>query len=169
MRTIKETKKKTTKKQVEEESINLKGVIKVFIIILVIFVLFYGLTILVLDRKDKKEKNSNHDYPSIKVNSNDIIISDILKQKEDKYYVIAIKGNDDIYKLYTQNMQDGLYNIDLNNALNKAIIGNETIVGENPKDIRISDTTLFIIENHVITEYYVGSEDVVNKLKAIAF
>jgi preprotein translocase subunit YajC len=167
MRKIKETKKKATKNQVEEESINLKSVIKVFIVILVFFIIFYGLTIIVVNRKNSKKKN--HNYNNIETKSNDIIISDILTQDEDLYYVIAIKDNKDAYELYTNNMKDKLYNIDLNNALNKGALGEETQVAENPRDIKIGDTTLFVVENHVITESFVGKDEVVNKLKTIAF
>ena len=168
MRKIKETKKKATKNQVvEEETINLKNVITVFIVILVFFVIFYGLTILVVNNKDKKKENNN--YSGIETNSNDILVSDILSQSEDLYYVIAIKGSKDSYELYTSNMKEKLYNINLDNALNKGAIGTETITAENPRDIKIGETTLFVVENHVITETYIGKDDVVNKLKTIAF
>ena len=169
MKKIKETKKKVTKKPVEEETINLKNVINVFGIILIFFVIFYALTIFVVDKKNKNKKNEEPKYPNLVVESNDIVISDILKQSDEVYYVIAIKGDKDIYKLYLNILGDKLYNINLDNALNKSILGKETIITEDPKDIRISDTTLFVIENHVITEHYVGKEEVVNKLKTIAF
>lgn len=167
MRKIKETKKKASKSQVEEETINLKNVIKVFIVILVFFIVFYGITILVVNKKNSKKKDSN--YTNIDTKSNDIILSDILNQEEDLYYVIAIKGSKDAYELYINNMSAKLYNIDLNNALNKAALAEETLVAENPRDIKIGDTTLFVVENHVITESYVGKDEVVNKLKTIAF
>ena len=169
MKKIKETKKKVTKKPVEEESINLKSVIKTFIIILIFFIIFYGLTIIVVNKKNEKKKNEKTNYTNLKVESNDIIVSDILKQDKELYYVIAIKGDKDIYKLYLNNLGDKLYNINLDNALNKSILGNETIISEDPKDIRINDTTLFVVENNVITEHYVGKEEVVNKLSTIAF
>ena len=168
MKKIKETKKKETKKPVEEETINLKSAIKVFIVILVFFIIFYGLTIVVVDRKNSKKKDDTN-YNNLTVSSNDITINDILKKSDEVYYVIAIKGDKDIYNLYTKNLSDKLYNINLDDALNKSILGKETVIAEDPKDIRISDTTLFVIENHAITEYYVGQEDVVNKLKTIAF
>lgn len=167
MRKIKETKKKATKKPVEEETLNLKNVIKVFIVILVFFVVFYGLTVIVVNKKNSKKKNGN--YSGIETKSNDILVSDILSQSEDLYYVIAIKDNKDAYELYINNMKDKLYNINLDNALNKSALANETVVAENPRDIKIGDTTLFVVENHVITESYVGKDEVVNKLKTIAF
>ncbi len=169
MKKIKETKKKVTQKPVEEESINLKSVIKVFIIILVVFVIFYGLTILVLNRQKDKKKNAKHEYNNINIKDNDILATDLLKQKDDLYYVVAIKDNKEIYDLYLNNINTPIYNINLDNALNKSILGNETIVTEDLKDLRISDTALFIVENHVITEYYVGQNDVVNKLSTLAF
>lgn len=169
MRKIKETKKKATKKPVvEEETINLKNVIKVFIVILIFFIIFYGLTILVVNKRNSK-KDEDKKYNGIEVKSNDIMVSDILSKSDDKYYVIAIKGDKENYELYLNSIQEPLYNINLDNALNKGILGSETIITEDPRDIRINDTTLFVVENHVITEYYVGKDDVVNKLKTIAF
>ena len=169
MRKIKEAKKKVTKKPIiEEETINLKNIIKLFIVILVLFIIFYGLTILIVNKRNNK-KDKDHKYSGIETKSNDIVISDILSKDEDKYYVIAINGDSTIYDLYISSMKEKLYNIDLNNALNKGILGSETVITEDPRDIKISDTTLFVVENHIITEYYVGDEEVVNKLKTIAF
>ena len=168
MRKIKETKTKTTKNHIEEETINLKNVIKVFAIILILFIIFYGLTILVVNKRNSK-KDDDKKYSGIDTKSNDILVSDILSKSEDLYYVIAIKDDTTIYDLYTNNIKDKLYNIDLDNALNKGILGSETVISDSARDIRINDTTLFVVENHTITEYYVGYDEVVNKLSTIAF
>ena len=171
MRKIKETKKKTTKKQVEEETIKLESVIKVFVTILVLFGLFYVLTVFVVDKRNSKKKNDKETkYTNIKEEANDILATDILKQAEEKYYVLIINDNKkDIYNLYTRNISEGLYNVDLNNALNKSIVGQELVVSPDPREIKINDSTLFVVENGVITEYYVGEADIVNQLKTLAF
>lgn len=165
MKKIKDTKKKNKKNEVVEEEISVKKVLIVSLILLAIFLAFYGLTAGVLNvRKDGDKK-----YNGISSSSNDILVSNLLKQKEDLYYVIAIKDDyKDSYELYTKKL-DGFYNIDLNNALNKNIIGDEINISEDPRDIKINDTTLFVIENKEIKEYFVGHDDVVNKLKTIAF
>jgi len=165
MKKIKDTKKKNKKNEVIEEEISIKKILIVSLILLAIFFAFYGITAGVLNMKKSEDKKYNGITPS----SNDILVSDLLKQKEDTYYVIAINDSyKDSYELYTKNLE-AFYNIDLNNALNKKVLGDETVITEDPRDIKIKDTTLFVIENKEIKEYFVGHDEVVNKLKTIAF
>lgn len=167
MRKIKTKEQKNNKKEaVVEEEINVKKVLTVSIILLVIFFAFYGLTVLVLNIK---KDNNNPKYNSLVSSSKDILVSDMLKQKEDLYYVLAINDNyNSVYELYTKKL-DNFYYIDLSNALNKNIIGKEEKIDDDPRNIKIKDTTLFVIENKKIKEYYVGYDKVVNKMKTIAF
>jgi len=167
MRKIKTKEQKNDKKEaVVEEEINVKKVLTVSIILLVIFFAFYGLTVLVLNIK---KDNNNPKYNSLVSSSKDILVSDMLKQKEDLYYVLAINDNyNSVYELYTKKL-DNFYYIDLSNALNKNIIGKEEKIDDDPRNIKIKDTTLFVIENKKIKEYYVGYDKVANKMKTIAF
>ena len=168
MKKIKNTTKKNnknTKNEIQEQEISIKKILTTSLILLVIFFAFYGITVGVLNLKN----NGDKEYNGINSSSRDILASNLLKQKEDLYYVIAINDNyKDVYNLYTKKM-DSFYNIDLKNALNKNIIGDKTDITEDPRDIKINDTVLFVIENKQIKEYFVGKEEVVNKLKTIAF
>lgn len=168
MKKIKNAKKKNnknTKNEIQEQEISIKKILTTSLILLVIFFAFYGITVGVLNLKN----NGDKEYNGINSSSKDILASDLLKQKEDLYYVIAINDNyKDVYELYTKKM-DSFYNIDLNNALNKNIISNKTDISDNPRDIKINDTVLFVIENKQIKEYFVGKDEVVNKLKTISF
>lgn len=168
MKKIKNTKKKNNKNnksEVAEQEISIKKVLTTSLILLIIFFAFYGITVGVLNLKKGEDK----EYNGINSSSKDILASNLLKQKEELYYVIAIKDNyQDVYDLYTKKINN-LYNIDLNNALNKSIISDKIDVTDDPRNIKINDTVLFVIENKEIKEYFVGKDEVVNKLKTIAF
>lgn len=161
MRKIKNT-KDTRKKEAVENNLNLKTLAIVFAIILVVFVVFYLLTILILDKTKEKVEFNN---PGIVIEENDILINDIFKQEEELYYVLAINDEyQQTYEIYTSSLEN-LYNLNLNNALNKNIISTELVINEDPRNIKINDTTLFVIENATVKEYYVGSEEVLTYLR----
>lgn len=166
MRKIKNT-KATKFNKPEENEIKVKNIVIAFLIILAFFIVFYGLTI-ILVKKINKEPTYN--INNIEEKENDILMKDILKQKEELYYVLAINDNNkDVYKMYTDNMQTPVYNINFSNALNKNVISTELNIAEDPKDIKINDTVFFIIENNQIKEYYVGLDNIVSYLKEVAF
>lgn len=170
MRKIKtnEKKKKNIKKNIknnvnEENELSLKKIAIVTISILVIFGLFYLLTTVILN-KEKNKKRDYSDYTLVE-SSKYILLSDILNQDLDKYYVLAIMDDyEDMYDLYL-GRNNSVYYININNAFNKAAIADETVIDTDPRNIRISDTTLFVIENNELVEYRVGYDEVIAYLR----
>ena len=153
---------------IEESEVSLKNIAIVVGVIAVIFVLFYLLTAVILkNKKDKKTEKTDYSDATLLESSSDILMSDILKQTGDKYYVIAILDDKtELYNLYLYNRTD-FYYVNMDNALNKTIIADETVYDEDPRNIRISDTTLFVVENNQIAEYYVGYNDVITFLRGV--
>ena len=161
--------KKNNKKEelVENNEISVRmGVITV-VILIVIFVGFYFLTDYLLS----KRTNTTVKEPTVTTNTNDITFTNLLKQKESEYYVLAIlesdKDNTTKYERYAKGLSK-VYYIDMTNSFNKNHIGEETKVGENVKDIVISDTALFHIKGGKIEKYYVGYEDITEYLISLA-
>jgi len=162
---IKKNMKKNIKTDIVESEISLKKIAVVSAVIIIIFVLFYLLTTFILN----KEKNKKRDYSNYTLveSSKNILLSDIYNQPEDKYYVLTVMDDySDMYDLYLERRND-IYYINPDNAFNKSAIGDETVVSSDARDIRISDTTLFVIENHELLEYAVGYDDVITYLRGI--
>lgn len=164
MKKIKNT--KTNKKQQEvSNKLDLRNILIIFTGILIVFIIFYSLTLLILKKSEKKVEFNN---PGIEVKENDIMIHQLLDQKESLYYVLAVNDNyQELYDGYTGELTN-LYTINLENAFNKNIIGEEFILAESPRDIKINDTTLFVVENGALKEYYIGHEDVLKYLRELA-
>lgn len=164
MRKIKNTKDKM-KNEITENTLSLRTLIMIFGIILVVFLVFYLLTIVILDKTKEKYEFNN---PGLQVDENDISINGIFKQEEDLYYVLAINDEfSETYEIYTSSLEN-LYNINLDDALNKTIISDEMVIDEDPKNIKINDTTLFVIENKTLKEYHVGKENVLTYLRNLS-
>ena len=123
---IRKNMKKNLKNDVVENDISLKKIAIVSATILVIFVLFYLLTTVILN----KEKHKKRDYSNYTLveSSKNILLSDIYNQSEEKYYVLAIMDDySDMYDLYLDRRND-VYYINVDNAFNKSAIGKETVV-----------------------------------------
>ena len=158
-----EKRKKNKKNVVAENEITFKKIVIIVGSILVIFALFYLLTFLIL--KNEKKKETDYSNATLYESSKNILMSDILRQSGEKYLVLAIMDDEaEMYDLYL-NGKDNIYYINLDNALNKTVISDETIIDEDPRNIKISDTTLFVIENNEIVEYYVSYDDVIVYLR----
>ena len=102
-----------TKKEEEEviEEYSVKRLIKIFIILLVIFGIFYGITYLVV--KNKKAEITEEE-PYAVIDEEKITISNLLNQKREEYYVLITKESlynkkgslaSDYKKLYEENKE----------------------------------------------------------------
>lgn len=158
-------KKQQTKKENISNEITIKRFAIIFTFILVFFLAFYLLTTAILNnRKEKKQSYSN---ATLVEDYNEILISDMLKQEGDTYYVfVNMEKSNDIYDLYLSKRKD-VYYVNINNALNKTVVSKDLNIDSDPRNIRLNDTTLFVINNGEISNYYVGHNDVMNALKEI--
>lgn len=171
-----------TEKNVEtREQYSIKNFIKIVLIIALVFSTFYFITIVVTNNQEQ-EQEENYTV----IDSEKIILSNLFSQKEDKYYVLAIKEslrkenlnesiNADYTELYNQyiseysNNENALtfYKVDLDDAFNKSFIADEENVVSDIDKLKLSDETLMKIENGKITKYYIGHKDITDALKEL--
>lgn len=172
--------KKESKKDqlIQEETYSIKNLIKILIILLLIFGVFYFITTLFV-----KEKNVNDGNSTGVIDNSKITLSQILSQKENEYYVIATKKS--LYdSSYIKTNYIGLYNeyinkykqkedslafyfVDLDNALNKKYLSDKLNIVDEISELKINDEVLFKIKNKKIEKSYVGKDKIIDKLSRL--
>lgn len=174
---IKETKK--NEKELVTEEYSLKQMLKIIIILLIVFGIFYLITSIVVKsrKEDKKAESTN----IVEIDKTKILLSDLLSKKESEYYVLATmesKYNTSEYKKIDYNSvynnyiksyssKEGalnFYYVDLDDALNKGFVGTETYIGEDLNNLKLNDEVLFKISSGKIVESYLGNEEIINAL-----
>lgn len=162
---LKETKKTDSKKVIQQtqDTVSVRTALITICTIIVVFVSFYFLTDYLVSKRTKPTNNTSN----TNTNTNVIAFQDLLKKDSKEYYVLAImdEKDEDYYKLYVRLTGKTNYTIDMNDAMNKSYIGKETSIGEKVKDIKISDSTLFVIKDGKISEHYVGKNKISEYLK----
>lgn len=174
--------KKQTKKQDinSVETYSLKSMIKILVALLVIFGIFYFITVLLVDNR-KSEKDNNNDVSVI--DSSKIILSQLLNRKEEEYYVIATKEslykssyiktnyvefyNNYINSYKQQENSLAFYYVDLDNALNKTFLSEELNISNKLDQLKLNDEVLFKIKNGKIKKYYVGKDEILDELSKL--
>ncbi len=148
---------KKEKEVVTSGAITFKGVIITVISIIIVFGAFYFLTYYLLDNRATTVLDNTPED-----NSNEISFNDLYKQEEDEYHVFAMIEDDinkDKYNVYTSAIKN-FYTIDMTDVFNKKHLGKEVNVDGPVKDIKINDTTLFVIKDNKLEAYYVGYEEI---------
>lgn len=172
--------KKNTKKQqsIQEETYSIKSMIKILIILLLIFGVFYFITTLFVKNNSISEDNSK-----AVIDSSKITLSQILSQKENEYYVIATKNSlyessyakTDYVVLYNEYInkynQDEeslkFYFVDLDDALNKKYLSDNLNIVNKVSELKINDEVLFKIKDNKIEKSYVGKDKILDKLSRL--
>ena len=172
-------KKSSVKEQpVLEETYSIKSMIKILIILLLIFTLFYFVTTFLV--KDRKIEGDNS---TAVIDTSKITLSQLLSQKEKEYYVITTKKS--LYdSSYIETNYIGLYNeyinkysqdeeslkfyyVDLDDALNKKYLSTELNITKEISELKLNDEVLFKIKNNKIEKTYVGKEKIIDKLSRL--
>lgn len=157
-----------------EEKFNIKQLILFILIIMITLGLFYGITTIVLDKKNnKKVDNTEEANNDVTIDYNTILAKNILSQSQEAYYVLASFTEDSNVTEYKntiekyKNKENSLkvYEVDLNSAFNKAYVSDESnLTGEN---ITFKETTLIKIENKQIKEVYEGKDEITKALSTL--
>ncbi len=163
--------KVSTYEPIPDEDLNMSNVIKMSIIVAVVFLGFYALTI-GIQKWQKNKNNTSLSTETNKIQYDEILMSKILKQNSDNYYVLVMDKNDENKKAYTSYInklqETKVYTADLNSAFNRGFYAEESnVVVENISDLKIKDSTLLHIENHMITEGIEGSSSVLEKIMTL--
>ena len=157
-----------------EEKFNIKQLILFILIIMITLGLFYGITTIVLDKKNnKKVDNTEEANNDVTIDYNTILAKNILSQSQEAYYVLASFTEDSNVTEYKntiekyKNKENSLkvYEVDLNSAFNKAYVSDESnLTGEN---ITFKETTLIKVENKQIKEVFEGKDEITKALSTL--
>ena len=157
-----------------EENFNIKQLILFILIIMITLGLFYGITTLVLDKKNNtKVDNTEEANNDVTIDYNTILAKNILSQSQEAYYVLASFTEDSNVTEYKntiekyKNKENSLkvYEVDLNSAFNKAYVSDESnLTGEN---ITFKETTLIKVENKQIKEVFEGKDEITKALSTL--
>lgn len=140
--------------------------IKLIVLITILFLIFYGITIL-LTKEKKKEETKKPENP-VTIQYDTILIGNLLQQPEDAYYVLIEEMEDkniSTYEMYIsayKNVEksDRVYTAILNHPMNASFVGDVTKTDiENIKDLKLKETTLVKVEKGKITKTVVGHEN----------
>lgn len=152
------------KKIVEEETnIELKKVIKILIVMVITFGLFYLITIGILSKKESVVKTYN---PTIQYKK--ILVGESFTKNKKEYLVLYYNSNtdnmDDIHTmLETYNEKKDklyIYTVDMSEALNKKYISEESNKeATKAEELKIAGKTLIHFKNNKIIEYITDGID----------
>lgn len=123
--------------------------------------IFYGITLLVIDRKDNSKVDDNN-YSVIQYD--EILVGNLFQQTENEYYVLATTENDKASNDYKANLETyssyekaiKTYRIDLDSGFNKTYVADQSNF-ETEFPI-FSTSTLLKIKDQKIEEIYEGTE-----------
>lgn len=152
----------------------LGSLIKIIVIIACVLVA----AILVTNIINSKRKTNDNLVTSADIQYDEILISNIMKQKKSSYYVFVYDAEDLYYPTYStylymyENKENSmrLYYASLNSGFNKGYLNEEesNIVGASLDTLKFKGTTLVKVENGKIVNAYEGSDAIIEYLKSIA-
>lgn len=139
---------------------------------------FYFITEFVIKNKDKSSKDDNQGGIKIEadIQYEKILMGSLFEQNESDYYVYVYDADDimtDIYSQYISSYNNlsshlKVYKVDLSEDYNKSYIATESYLsGGNITDIKVTGTTLIRIKDKQISSSYVGSGEIIKKLKEL--
>ena len=145
------------------EEYNLKRIITIMIGILITILIFYGITILVTDKKSSDTINDT----DTEIQTKEILIGSIYNKTESEYYVLVQLSADysNMYSTVSAYQEADLiklYTADLNSVYNKKYFG--AVSNFTTTYPTFSKTTLIKITNGVITSYYEGVDQILDIL-----
>ena len=148
--------------------------IGIFLVVVAVIAVFYGLTVLIKSHASNDRVSKDTGVAVIQYDK--ILVGQILNQNKTAYYVLATyedDGSKELYQFYIDGYtasEDALkiYSVDLSDSFNKQYIGdNSNFSFSDLKDIRFNKATLLKIENKQITEHYEGKDAIVEYLKKL--
>lgn len=170
----KETSKKKKSNLSNNEFVKL---LQLILIVTGIFLAFYLVTWLFTDNSDKNKKEE--EKPEVSIQYDEILMSNLLKQKDLEYYVLAYDAEDkyyDSYNMYiytysTQKDAKRVYTSVLSNGFNKKFYDKElkesVIDAADISKLKLKDTSLIRVRRGTIRNVYEGHEEIINFLSTL--
>ena len=173
--------KKTNKKNISKkknQSIfssdnEMAKLILLIIIVALAFAIFYIITLFVI-KKDEQKTENNEETTEATIQYQKILVSNILSQKDNEYYVLVYTENDPYYDAYENYLlyyemakEDAVpyYYVELNNAFNKKFINEKSnLKVEKAEEFKFSETTLLRIKDGKVISTYEGKDSITGKL-----
>lgn len=156
-----------SKKINKVDDFNPISLIKFVVIVVICFVAFYGITMLVTNKKETKKETIE---PTIQYD--EVLIGQILNRKNESYYVLVEDSSDEelaelAQYVGTTNNTKKVYYSELNNSFNKGYKSDSSNLNvDNISEIRFKTTSLLEIENGNIVSSYEEHDEILNTLKS---
>ena len=180
---IRNNKNNKDREIIVNEEYSISKLLKIVFIISLIFSLFYIITIFV-SKNISDDSDSSVKSTLVEDFDNKISFGELLTQEEEEYYVLATMeskyknvGNYSaayitLYNNYIKDYKEKensltIYNINLDNVLNKAYISDKNNITDDLSELRVNDEVLFKIKDKKIVEFYIGSKDILSALKKL--
>lgn len=149
-----------------------KRLMQIIAVLVVIFVIFYGITLLVT----KKDENYTPEKEEVEIQYQEILASQILNQSSDSYYVMItfeedayLPLYDNYFDIYAQKESTiKKYNVNINNGFNINYISDVSNLETNiVHELKFKHSTLLKIKNQAIVSYFEGKEEIINYLNSV--
>lgn len=168
---IKKENTKTPDKIMEKDE--LARLLKIILIVVALFLVFYGITLLLTKNETKNNSDNNEITSTIQYDT--ILIKDMLNRAPLEYYVLAYSAKDNdaglynIYKNIYTNKDKSLdvYLVNIDDVLNKSYIADKSNVSNDLKELKISGPTLFRVRRKTIRDTYEGKDKIVTKFNEL--
>lgn len=142
-----------------ENEYKTESFIKMIGIVILICMIFYGLTVLITNNQKEEQLLENEE---IKIQYDEILIGSIYNQKENEYYVLAelssdyLTLNSSIRNYSSKENSLKIYIANLDDGFNKKYLGeNSDFTKKYPI---FKESTLLKIKDGQIVEYYEGTD-----------
>ena len=146
--------------------------VKIVLLITAIFLVFYGITLLVTENKTEETP-----VTEATIQYDEILLSSLFEQPNNEYYVLVTKEDDDylgVYSVYTSKYQSKenklrLYSANLSSGFNSSYEAEESNLNTTKiEELKLKESTLLKISNKKIVASYEGSTKIIEHLKNIS-
>lgn len=146
-----------------ETGYSLSSIVKILSGLIVVILVFYGLTVFLESRNTVEES-----VVEAEIQYEEILMGSIYKGIESEYYVLAVIGEDipELYSSFTNYQTVGelsIYKVDMDNVFNKNYLASESNY-DNYIPI-ISETTLFKIVDSKVASHTEGIDEIKSLLE----
>lgn len=150
------------------DSYSLKKLLIFISIIMIIIIIFYGLTTILT--KNKKLSTDKKEIEETVIQYDEIVVGEIFSQKETEYYVLATFKNDSQLSNYNSIVSEysekknsqKIYSINLNSGFNKKFVSSSSQFDGNYPIFK--ESTLLKISNKKILNVYEGQAKIKEQL-----
>lgn len=165
------------KKKINLSNNEFVKLLQLILIVTGIFLAFYLVTWLFTDNSDENKKEE--EKPEVSIQYDEILMSNLLKQKDLEYYVLAYDAEDkyyDSYNMYintysTQKDAKRVYTSVFSNGFNKKFYDKElkesVIDAADISKLKLKDTSLIRVRRGTIRNVYEGHEEIINFLSTL--